>query len=84
MLPKPIFVTPKMPLKLGVSIPADGRHAGRRGQDQAHLEGARGSRLAGVMGEAGDMGSRTEGVGSRGAVFAPVPTLACAWREARP
>lgn len=50
MLLKPIFVTPKMPLKLGVSVPVDGRHAGRRGQDQAHLEGARGSRLAGVMG----------------------------------
>lgn len=50
MLLKPIFVTPKMPLTLGVSVPVDGRHAGRRGQDQAHLEGARGSRLAGVMG----------------------------------
>lgn len=50
MLLKPIFVTPKMPLKLGVSIPADGRHAGRGCRGQAHLEGARGSRLAGVMG----------------------------------
>lgn len=84
MLPKPIFVTPKMPLKLGVSIPADGRHTGRGCRGQAHLEGVRGSCLAGVMGEAGDMGSRTEGVGSRRAMFSPVPTLACAWREARP
>lgn len=71
MLPKPLLVTPKMPLKFGVSVPADGWHAGSWGRSQAHLRGVRSSRPAAVMGEAGDMGSRAAGVRSRGAVFAP-------------